>query len=154
MILKTKSGLFLVLLITSFLLITCNKNDDFPIDTGYVNITIRPNSTEYIELNNVGGWVYLTADEPSRGIIVYRMTMDEFKAYERTPTYKPDSCCIYEPYIKLTKVIVEESGITALDTCSGTQYLLIDGSVIAGPAQYPLVPYNTDYDGEYLHIYN
>ena len=102
----------------------------------------------------MGGWVYLYANPPSRGIIVYRMTQDEFKAYERTPTYKPDSCSIFEPVEKFTKIVVDESGIMAIDTCSGSQYILLDGSVAVGPATYPLFAFRTSYDGETLHIYN
>ncbi len=132
----------------------CDKGEQPPIDTGYVNITIYPNSTEYLQLNSVGGWVYLYANEPSRGILVYRLSVDEFLAFERTPTYKPDSCCVYEPTIKCSRVVVDESGIIAVDTCSGSEYLMIDGSVVKGPATYPLVQYQTAYDGDALHIYN
>jgi len=134
--------------------LACDKDEGFPIDPGYVNISINPNSTEYIQLNNVGGWVYLYANPPSRGIIVYRMTQDEFKAYDRTPSYKPDSCSVYEPVEKLSKVIVDETGIMAIDTCSGSEYILLDGSVVKGPAAYPLFAFRTTYDGETLHIYN
>ena len=156
MLLKTKPvlSLFFMLSLVMVFFLACDKNDDQPIDPGYVNIFINPNSTEYIQLNSVGGWVYLYANPPSRGIIVYRMTQDEFKAYERTPTYKPDSCSVLEPVKKLSKIIVDESGIMAIDTCSGSEYILLDGSVVKGPATYPLFAFRTSYDGETLHIYN
>jgi len=133
---------------------SCDKNNDAPIQLGYTNIFIRPNSTEYQQLNTSGGWVYLTGGTLSRGILVYRLSTDEFKAYERTPTYKPDSCCVYSPVEKCAKVIVEESGVIVKDTCSGTRYLILDGSVIDGPARYALLQYRTEYDGDILHIYN
>ena len=151
---KTISTLFLIAIMAMFAFSACDKNDQPPIQTGYVNITIYPNSTEYLELNNVGGWVYLYANEPSRGILVYRLSIDEFKAFERTPTYKPDSCCVYGPELKCSRILVDESGIIAVDTCSGSEYLMIDGSVISGPAVYPLVQYQTAFDGDLLHIYN
>lgn len=156
MLLKTKTivSLFLAAFLVLIFYSSCDKNDDYPIETGYVNITIYPNSTEYIELNTTGGWVYLYANEPSRGILVYRLSVDEFKAYERTPTYKPDSCCVYDPERVCSRVVVNESGIIAVDTCTGSEYLLIDGSVVKGPASYPLMQYQTTYDGDMLHIYN
>nr|NQU89534.1 hypothetical protein [Bacteroidota bacterium] len=155
MLLKTNTvtSLFLLLAFAVTLIISCDKNEQ-PIDTGYVNITIRPNSTEYIQLNNPGGWVYLYANPPSRGVLVYRLSFDEFKAYERTPTYMQDSCCVDEVNTICTKIIVDETITFAVDTCSGSKYLLLDGSVIQGPATYPLVAFRTTYDGEYLHIYN
>ncbi len=133
---------------------SCNSGDEPPIEVGYVNFQIYPNSTEYLLLNSPGGWAYVTANSPSRGVIIYRLSMDEFKAYERTPTYKPDSCCIYyENYAECSRLIVEDYSF-ALDTCAGSKYLLIDGSPISGPAQYPMVQYNTNFDGETLFVYN
>jgi len=156
MLLKTKHIYYLILLLVlvSAGFISCDKNDGPEVDPGYVNISIRPNSTEYIELNSPGGWVYLYANPPSRGIIVYRLNQDEFRAYDRTPTYKPDSCCITEPVVECTRIVVDESGILLNDTCSGSQYIIIDGSVNIGPAVYGLYTYNTIYDGEFLYINN
>ena len=154
---KTKmlTALFLILTPALVVLYSCDNDDPLPIEVGYVNFQIYPNSTEYIQLNNVGGWAYVTANEPSRGIIIYRLSFDEFKAYERTPTYKPDSCCVYyENFAECTRLIVDESAVFTLDTCSGTKYLLIDGSIVEGPASYPMVQYNTQYDGETLFVYN
>ncbi len=99
------SRLFLAALVVCFFFICgCGKDEQPPIDVGYVNLTIYPNSTEYIQLNSPGGYVYLYAEPPSRGIIAYRLSSNEFKAYERTPTYKKDNCGIYN------RVIVDESG--------------------------------------------
>jgi hypothetical protein len=132
----------------------CGKDDQPYIDTGFINIFIYPNSTQYLQLNTIGGWVYLTSNPPSRGVLVYRLSLDEFKAYERTPTYKPDSCCTYDPVVKCPKIVMNESGLIAVDTCSGSEWLILDGSVTKGPATYPLVEFHTMYDGEVLHIYN
>jgi hypothetical protein len=156
MLLKTKHvfNLFLILVLLSVAFLACDKNEGPQVDPGYVNISIRPNSTEYIELNSPGGWVYLYANPPSRGIIVYRVNQDEFRAYERTPTYKPDSCCVYEPVTECTRVVVDESGILLNDTCTGSQYIILDGSVTDGPAVYGLYTFNTNYDGETLFIFN
>ncbi len=137
------------------IVIACNKDDDSPIQTGYVNIVIYPNSVEYLDLNSPGGYVYLNANEPSRGILVYRLNPEEFKAYERTPTYKQDSCCsMINDKWKCSAVLVDESGLFVDDTCTGSQWLILDGSVQKGPAKRSLYAYQTIYDGNSLRIYN
>lgn len=157
MLLKTKTFAALILILFSAILTvsSCGKNEEPPIEVGYVNFQIYPNSTEYLPLNNVGGWAYVTANHPSRGIIIYRLSIDEFKAYERTPTYRPDSCCIInEPYAECTRLIVDPSAVLTVDTCTGSKYLLLDGSIVNGPATYGMVSYNTNFDGETLYVYN
>jgi hypothetical protein len=148
--------LFLPLLLALLLIvIACNKDDDSPIQTGYVNIVIYPNSVEYLELNSPGGYVYLNANEPSRGILVYRLNNEDFNAFERTPTHKQDSCCtIINEKLKCTAVLVDESGLFVDDTCTGSRWLILDGTVQKGPATRPLYKYQTIYDGNSLRIYN
>lgn len=140
----------------SFLFVagSCGKDEKPPFEIGYVNIVIYPNSIEYLPLNSPGGYVYINADPPSRGILVYRVNMEEFRAFERTPTYKPDSCCITDPVYLCSKVIVDQTGFFIVDTCSGSKWLILDGTVQQGPARYPLYAYKTFYDGYSLRIYN
>ena len=125
----------------------CKMKDNYPqIPYVPVNIFIDPSSTMYIELNSVGGWVYLYADAPSRGIIVYRSSVDEFMAYERI--------CPYDPDLTNAKVHVESSGVTAVDSLCGSRFILTDGQPFKGPATLPLKQYRTSYDGNTLHIFN
>jgi len=135
-------------LLAGFLLVpsSCNKDDQPQIPAAYVNIYIKPNSTEYLELNSVGGWVYLTASSPSRGIIVFRRAPDEFMAYERTCPYDPDKAC--------ARVEVEVSGTTAIDSCCMSRYILHDGTPFDGPSNIALKQYYTHWDGLTLHIYS
>ncbi|MEA3504391.1 MAG: hypothetical protein U9R32_04255, partial [Bacteroidota bacterium] len=80
-----------ILLITLLLLTSCVKEESYKdIPYANINVTIYPDNTEYIELNTIGGWVYLTAPSPSKGIIVYRISSTHFKAYERTCTFDPN----------------------------------------------------------------
>ncbi len=136
-----------VLLLLPWLMLACDKDKDHPqIPYAYVDIYIKPNSTEYLELNPVGGWVYLTAQYPSRGILVYRVSMDEFMAYERTCPHDPDKDC--------ARIQVESSGTTAVDSCCMSRYIMHDGSPFQGPSRRPLKQYRTNYDGITLHIFN
>jgi len=127
-------------------MLSCNKDEQKQIPYAYIDIYIKPNSTEFLELNSIGGWVYLTAPSPSRGIIVYRRGADDFAAYERTCPYDPDKAC--------ARVEVEVSGTTAVDSCCMSRFILHDGSPFDGPATLPLKHYRTAYDGLTLHIFN
>ncbi|MBW6460413.1 MAG: hypothetical protein K0B08_07540 [Bacteroidales bacterium] len=135
----------------------CDKNNDDRLPLAPVDITISPNSTIYQELNIVGGWLYLDEYDgvypPSRGIIVYRLSTDQFLAFERTPPYKPDSCCNASKTI-CAKLIVENYFPFIMDTCSWSKYLILDGSPVEGPSKTPLGQYYTAYKNQLLHIHN
>lgn len=142
--------IFLILFSVVFIIFSCKKEDkNNEVDVGYVNITIDPNSTQYLELNTVGGWLYLTANPPSRGIIVYRLSFDQFKAYERTPPSQPNECCRSNGIC--TRLIVDNPFV--VDTCLSYDYLILDGTPQA-PATKMLVEYRTFYDGSTLQITN
>jgi hypothetical protein len=155
-IVHTGALLFLFSLMTIYT--GCDKNNN-PSDIilPKINISINPNSTIYQELNVVGGWTYLGYGEgviePSRGIIVYRFSTEQFMAYERTPPYKPDSCCSSGSGT-CTRLIVENFYPFVADTCTQSQYLILDGSPAEGPSTLSLIPYQTTYDGNTLYIYN
>jgi hypothetical protein len=148
-------GAGIITILTGAFLISCNKesNDRLPLPP--IDITINPNSTIYQELNIAGGWIYLDetdgAESPSRGIIVYRLTEDSFYAYERTPPFKPDSCCNAAKTI-CTALIVDFPYI--LDTCTASKYLILDGSQVSGPSSMSLGMYVTEYYGDLLYIHN
>jgi hypothetical protein len=135
----------------------CNKDNSDNPPLGYVNITIEPNSTLYQELNVVGGWRYLDETDgvfpPSRGLIVYRSSTDQFMAYDRTPPYKADSCCNANK-TNCTKLIVGSEYPFVVDTCTDSRYLIVDGSPAGGPTNKFLYTYITEYDGYTLYIHN
>ncbi len=148
---KLLTGFIVTLLISIVAFqLSCKKEDNNnEVDVGYVNITIDPNSTQYLEINTVGGWLYLTANPPSRGIIVYRLSQDQFMAYERTPPSSPNECCKENGLC--TRLIVDNPFV--VDTCLSYDYLILDGSPQA-PATKMLVTYRTFYDGSTLRITN
>ena len=113
----------------------------------YINFEIYPNSTMYYQLNTVSGYLEVTAPWPSRGIIIYRYSMDEFKAYERQSPNEPDYCC------ELSILIVDFPFV--VDTCLNVKYSILDGSIITpGYNGYPLIEYRTQYDGHTLRVFN
>lgn len=120
----------------------CNKNQTnipyVPVDA-YINI----NNPAYVDLNVVGGWVYVTGG--SRGILIYRSNLDEFRTYDRHATYNINDNCT---------VIVDNSNLGVEDPCSSSKWIITDGSVTDGPASLPLHQYANTFDGTTLHIFN
>jgi len=133
----------------------CDKDDGDRMPLPPVNITIDPNSTIYSEINIVGGWMYLGEQDgvepPSRGIIVYRMSTDQFMAYERTPPFKPDSCCNASQTV-CTALVVDYPYV--IDTCTQSKYIILDGSPIEGPSSMTLGIFVTEYNGDWLYIHD
>ncbi len=110
-----------------------------------VNLNIDVGSTMYIELNTIGGWVYLTGGY--KGILVYRLGVDEFVAYDRA--------CPHDPFEDCARITMDASNITCSDTsCCGSSFNIIDGGVTTGPSTLPLKRYYTYYDGNLLTINN
>lgn len=147
-------NLSLIVPLMVLLLVSCNKGDDPNSDIPYanINVVINPNSTLYQELNVVGGWMYYQyVNPPSRGLIIYRVSNEDFKAYERTPPMNSNACCDVETGV-CAALIVEDFPIV-YDTCSDYSFLIYDGSPYS-PATVPLKSYRAVYDGTNLYITN
>jgi nitrite reductase/ring-hydroxylating ferredoxin subunit len=135
---------FIVLIGLLFTTSQCKKDKKDEIPYVYVNFYININSTLYLNLNNIGGYEYITGGV--RGIIIYRRSSDEFMAYERDCPYQPSNDCAL--------IEVDNSAIMAVDSCCGSKFLLTDGSVSNGPATRSLKTYQTSFDGTTLHVFN
>lgn len=122
----------------------CKKDNNSGVPATLVNMNLYINNPSYINLANIGGWVYVPGGV--RGIIVYRASSSEFKAYERNCTYQSADPC--------ATVYVDATDILAVDSCCKSKFLLVDGSVSQGPAGLGLRTYNTSFDGNVVHIYN
>ena len=109
-----------------------------------VDLYLDINSTLYVQLATVGGWLYLTGGY--KGILVYRVSADEFVAYDRA--------CPYDPFEDKARLQMDLGNLTVVDTFCTSKFVIIDGSVLEGPATVPLKRYFTTFDGNILHIYN
>ena len=137
------------------------ENPNYP--NAYINFTIYPNSSREYELNTVGGFKYYTSDpmSTSRGIIVYRLYQDEFRAYDRLPPNYPNACTDSQGN---TNRLVVERGFWVVDHCNNAYYNIINGDIFIDndtmvpnfdcSVVYPLIQYHTVYDGSALRIYN
>jgi len=84
----------------------------------------------------------------SKGLYIYRFTLDEFVVLDRHATYDIPMACT---------VTLDADNITLRDdttSCSKSQWLILDGSVLNGPATLPLHRYRTTLNGSILSIYN
>lgn len=136
----------IIVLFVLALLISCNKDEGFknqtPIPNVPVNFYIQPNTIDFI---SAGMWRSYDT-EGYRGVLIYRLDQYTFLAYEKTCSYDPEESC--------AKVEVDQTTFTLLDSCCMSRFKIIDGDAMDGPATMPLLQYFTDFDGNYLHIYN
>ena len=135
--------LWTLLFVFCALLLGCKRNIN-SIPQVPVDVVINIQDPTYQSLNGIGGSVQINGG--SRGIIVFRLNSEEFKAYDRHCPYLPENSC--------GLATIEETNYTALDTCCDSQFQLIDGAPIGGPATIGLKPYNTSFDGNIIQIWN
>lgn len=135
--------LMFMLVFALFSQCACDRGDD-QIPYVPVNIWIDMNLPEYqMLLFPVGGWAYITGG--SRGIIVYHLSIDEFVAYDRHAPFNVEDGC---------QVVVNDDNVVIQDPCSGSQWVIMDGSVIGGPAVQSLMRYDVTYSQPFIHITN
>ncbi|MAY85023.1 MAG: hypothetical protein CMP59_12915 [Flavobacteriales bacterium] len=139
-----QSGLPILLGLFFLFSTSCKDEDNNNVPLVEVNILIQLDDPDYIRLKTVGGWEYISGG--SRGIIIYRLGENEFRAYDRHCTFQPSSTCAL--------VSVDPNNITASDDCCGSAFLMSDGSVSRPPATTALKQYVTFYDGTTLRVSN
>jgi len=143
---KIQKRIFSIFVIGFLLgLVSCSRNEDNPVPQTYVDFYVYLNEPSNIKLNSPGGWVYFSGG--SKGIVVYRLDIDHFKAFDRN--------CTYNSSLANAQVSVDSSGLFLADNSCGSKFVIIDGSVNNGPATVPLRQYIADYDGVgIVHVHN
>ncbi|MBT3647593.1 MAG: hypothetical protein HN542_05055 [Flavobacteriales bacterium] len=122
----------------------CRKTaDEHQVPQVSVNRTVAVNLAQYNDLNFIGGWVYMNGGY--NGLLLYRANLEDIKAYDRQAPYEVSNGC---------QVTVDTGSVTCSDTCSGSQWLMLDGQIVDGPAIYPLKEYTTTFDGTTVNITN
>ena len=140
-----KVNIFFVLVIF-FLQLGCKKNNVNPVPSIPFDMTIDINLPSYNDLINVGGYAFVNGG--SRGIIVYRRSIDEFVAFDRHSPEDEDGSCP-QPLIPDT-----DNFLILVDSCSDARFSLYDGSPQSG-SSFGLRQYQTIYNGNsLLRIYN
>lgn len=170
-----RNRLFFVLA-TFALLLATQACDSYPENPNRpktpFKFSIYPSSTYYLDpstgqqhyLGLISDWVYLTseAESTSRGIIVYRLSDTEFLAYDRLPPNEPNACT--DSHGNTTRLVVDFPFV--VDRCNNAYYNILNGQIIVaepdmipnfpttGVTIYPLIQYNTQFDGNKLTVYN
>ena len=119
---------------------SCAKDQNPSAVGTYVDTYVYLSNPSNVNLAAVGGWAYVQGG--GRGIILYRLSNEDFIAYERNCTYRPTDSC----------ATVNVSSNYMNDNCCASQFNLYDGTVLKGPAQSPLRRYNTSFSNNVVHI--
>jgi len=142
---KKKVREWFLLVIIGLVAFSCKKEEQAPeIPYVYVNFSINPDGTQYINLNPVNGWETVVGGY--KGILIFRKSVNEFVAFERT--------CPYDPGKEGAQVRVEESGITCYCPVCNSKYIMVDGTPFEGPSRYPLKQYAAVYSEGMLYVSN
>lgn len=129
-----------------FLVLGCKKNQYSPVPSIATDITIDINLPSYNALTGVSGWAYVNGG--SRGIIVYRRSIDEFIAFDRHSPADPSGSCPRP----LTPDV--DNFLTLVDSCNNATFSLYDGSPISN-SEYGLRLFQTTWSGTgSLRIFN
>ena len=110
-----------------------------------VNVDINVNLPAYNDLAHVSQAIAIPGG--SKGLYIRRNNVDEFIVLDRHSTFDVDLGC---------QVTLDDDNVTLRDEsdCSESQWLMIDGSVMSGPAEVPLHRYRTTWNDPILQIYN
>ena len=125
-----------IIITTLMLLPGCRKDEEDRVPNVPVNISIQLQQPAFVNLQVVGGWEYITGG--SEGIIIYRSSIDEFKAFDRHCTWQVGN---------FDRIVMDEDNIIArdVDGC-GSSFIITDGSAVDDPAFVPLTEYQTNYN--------
>ncbi len=127
-----------LILFFTFLIVGCGKDIEHPVPDVHVYFELNLTMPSNASLNAIGGWEYYTGGY--QGIIIYRLSEDEFKAFDRACTHNISN-----------KIFVEDPPMAKCKEC-GSMYLLLDGSVAEGPAKHRLKEYRTRWNDPILTI--
>jgi hypothetical protein len=137
-----------VLIFVIIILSTLNSCDEkIPVPQVPVDFTIDLNNTQYRDLTGVGNVLLVLGG--SRGIIIKRISYEDFTAF--------DQHCPYDPENSLARV-APDAGSTDFASCPTckSRYNLYFGNVESGPGKYPLQDYKTAFypSSNLLRVYN
>jgi nitrite reductase/ring-hydroxylating ferredoxin subunit len=129
------------------LIISCKKNKNLhPVPNQSFDFTIDLTLPSYADLNGVGGYAFVTGG--SKGIIVYRRSIDEYIAFDRHSPADVDGSCATALTPNSDNFLVLE------DACNNAEFSLYDGSAIAN-SEFGLRQYMAIWDGgQVLRIFN
>ncbi len=154
----SKIRYFFISIVIVLLLFSCKKNKNDVIPDVDIDFTMDiTNDILFTDLAAIGNSVIVTsqtnnwgryaAGYDNNGIIVHRVILDEFYAYDRT--------CPHDYSVDGASIKVNIDFIQAIcPRCSTSYSLPTGGNPISGPGRYPLKNYKTSFNGRYLRVWN
>jgi len=137
---------FTLLLVVLVLLgVSCRDRRENLLPQVSFSIFINVNEPAFFDITVPTGWMYYGWNNVD--LIIYRNSMTEFTAMDARSTFNVQDGCMVQ--VMSDNVLIE-------DPCSGSKWLLQDGSVVNGPAAMPLLRYENTFDSNsgILHIFN
>ncbi|MBA3898793.1 MAG: hypothetical protein H0X62_01060 [Bacteroidetes bacterium] len=136
--------LFGILIFILILPSSCRR-EEHPVPYVPVQIVLHVSDPQFMPINAIGGSTYYYGG--SRGLVIYRQSQDEFVTFDRHCPFQPENSC--------GRVMFDTTAsFNLVDTCCGSKFLIMDGTVQVGPARTPLRRYHTEYDGVRITITN
>lgn len=125
----------LTLLLSVLLLIGCSRNNPGinQIPEIMFEQSYSLNLPQFQPLNSVGGMVMLPIGY--RGTFVYRASINEFRAFERTCSWQPLTPCHVLNLDSVSRILLKCA-------CCASSWNF-EGQVTSGPASFPLKRYST-----------
>jgi hypothetical protein len=128
--------------------LACNKEElQNPVPNIPFEVTLNLTLPIYEPLKNeIGAVVYY--DAGSRGLAITRISNTEFAVFDRHCPYRVTEGC---------QVVADTSafgGLIDKNCCNSTFNMFNGGLPGSGPATFGLRPYNYNYNGTILRIYN
>jgi nitrite reductase/ring-hydroxylating ferredoxin subunit len=120
---------------------SCGKANPVPSTSFSFQADINP---QYSALNVAGGYVYVSGYGVA-GLLIYRSQFHGIVAYDRCSTYQAEKKCA---------VTVDDTGLQAVDPCSGSKFSLEDGTPVKAPATQALRSYSVESNSFTIHVFN
>ncbi|MGY4537546.1 nitrite reductase/ring-hydroxylating ferredoxin subunit [Mucilaginibacter sp. UYNi724] len=130
------------LLIICLLFLGCGKTGNV-VPNVKIAFSIPVTDPRIIALNAQGGAVFISGVGVA-GIIIYRGAAG-YVAYDRCSSYQPEKLCA---------VVADDNIFTVVDPCSGSKFLLSDGSPVKAPATRSLKAYAVSATPGQINVYN
>lgn len=117
----------------------------------YVDFQLYISQPQFSDLHAIGNSMLLKQEDvigrnyAEHGVIVYRVSEGEFKAFDARCTYKPQ---------EQHRLEITDDFVVAKCTECGSEFVLVYGSPSKGPATIPLREYNTYFADPLLRVYN
>lgn len=142
---KRLKGICILVLFPVLFSASCDKGSSSPVPYVPINRSLTLANPQYNALYGIGGYVIIP-DAGVAGVLAVRATDDQVFAF--------DLQCTHDPNDANSKSAPDASHLFLDCPVCHSQWLLLSGQLNKGPATYPLLQYQTSFDGYIVKIYN